>query len=61
MSEPPSCWNCKHLKPTVDGLFCEAFGGPVPFAIASGQIDHTKPVPGDNGIVWEPIDEVGEY
>lgn len=42
------------------GIACDAFDGPIPFVIASGQVDHTKPVEGDNGIQWEPVEGYGE-
>jgi hypothetical protein len=60
MREQPSCFNCRHFKMVEGGIACEAFGGPIPFLIASGQVDHTKPVDGDNGIQWEPVEGYDE-
>lgn len=49
-----SCQNCKHfdhLRRTV----CAAFPGGIPLPITWGEIIHTEPFPGDNGIRFEPM------
>lgn len=56
MSEQPSCFNCRHLR-LDKSVWCAAFDGPIPFAIVSGQVDHTSPVEGDNGMQWEPLED----
>ena len=36
---------------------CEAYPKKIPPEIITGEHDHTKPFPGDNGIQFEPIEE----
>ena len=53
-AEFPGCFKCRHLD--RKRMLCAAFGGPVPLPIASGQVDHMIPRPGDHGITFEPIE-----
>ncbi len=46
------CIDCKHY---TGQLQCDAFPDSIPKAILTGEHDHTKPYPGDNGITFEPI------
>ena len=46
----PLCRSCKHFG---EGPGCAAFPDAIPDGILSGEIDHTKPVDGDNGIQYE--------
>ena len=49
------CALCKHLQPNRK---CKAFAKKIPdeiFAIV--EHDHTKPFPGDNGILFESINQ----
>ena len=68
MIREPLCARCKHCT-IVDGdLICEVFSEKktwndnqifptfIPPDILSGDFDHTKPYPGDNGIRYEPKD-----
>jgi len=50
---PPKCYECKHKR---RGLACDAFQA-IPASIIKGEVDHTQPYPGDNGIRFEPIDD----
>ena len=47
-----SCYKCKHLN--KDNVSCDAFPDVIPQDIIAGVIDHRKPFPGDNGILFEP-------
>ena len=49
------CAVCKHYRTFQ---MCEAFPGGIPAAIITGRVDHTKPVEGDRGIQWEPVEGV---
>lgn len=47
------CHVCVHrLKEGVENT-CAAFPAGIPDRILAGIIDHTKPVPGDNGIFFK--------
>lgn len=50
----PICMSCRHLHEI--GLKCDAFPAGIPKEIIFGSWDHTRPVPGDNGIAFEPKD-----
>ena len=61
MQEAPICFSCAHLFDDSLGgkgnFKCKAFPDGVPESIRSMEIDHDKPVDGDNGIQfekWEP-------
>lgn len=49
----PICMKCVHLyenKPGEWGFRCAAFPNGIPEEIMTGEVDHTKPYEGDNGI-----------
>jgi hypothetical protein len=46
----PGCENCQHYK----GLTCDAFPEGIPVDVLSGDEPHFDPLPGDNGIQYEP-------
>lgn len=53
MGETLGCESCKHFR----GLTCTAFPRGIPSAIQGGQAGHLDPMPGDNGIQYEPSAE----
>jgi hypothetical protein len=57
-----NCLNCKHYfhagtERWQPGLHCAAFPDRIPWEIFDRRVDHTTPYPGDNGIVYEPLNE----
>ena len=60
MPQNNQCDQCKHFNGIRN---CNAFpysydgkSDGIPYEIISGQFDHTKPYPGDNGIRFEQND-----
>lgn len=60
MSETIQCFDCKHFKinKITELYYCKAFPKGIPADIEFNQVDHTKPYKGDNGIRFEPKDDV---
>lgn len=52
MSSVIRCIICKHYRLEQK---CKAFPKKIPIEILTGKNDHSKPFPGDNGILFEPI------
>lgn len=64
---PDQCYDCRHFNaectsgPTprqgepsdMDEFICAAFPGGIPQEVQDGTISHTKPYPGDHGIMYE--------
>ncbi len=46
------CSQCERIL--KDGITCKAFPDGIPDVILTGEFDHRKPFPGDNGIQFEP-------
>jgi hypothetical protein len=61
MTTPDSqCFRCKHLKAErPDSLYpnCKAYPDRIPIEVFTNAVMHTKPLAGDHGIQFEPIDE----
>jgi hypothetical protein len=55
IGEPPVCMRFKHYLRS-SGARCEAFPSGIPDEIWYHHDPHTAPFPGDNGILFEPID-----
>jgi hypothetical protein len=61
----PMCTFCRHQTPKgenpegVYGATCSAFPRGIPRAIFFEGADHRKPYPGDQGIRFEPENEMG--
>lgn len=56
------CLICIHMHPTGSATgqsACDAFPQGIPFQIQSGDIDHTKPYPGDGGVRYSPAEGIG--
>lgn len=65
MIPEPRCYfrRCKHLRGVIgdeedesERPYCSAFPDGIPVEIAYGDNDHTKPYPGDGGILYEKSD-----
>ena len=55
----PICIGCRHYDRTAPGpgIRCAAFPGGVPDEIFESQADHREPFQGDQGILFDPINE----
>jgi len=47
------CYMCKHL---ISYPVCEAFLDGIPQEVRDGINDHKKPIEGDHGIQFEPLE-----
>jgi hypothetical protein len=53
------CLGCKHFDRQT-GWTCAAFPDGIPEAVLQFRNDHTAPFPGDNGIRFEPSEDLGD-
>ena len=49
------CENCRHFD-ALGRPRCAAFPDGIPLPILSGEVAHDRPLPGDHGIRFEPIE-----
>ena len=45
------CFRCRHKTPGEE--VCTAFPGGIPEAIRTNDVDHWRPYPGDQGVLFE--------
>lgn len=58
------CSRCQHfdaMSPLGKKKVCKAFPDGIPGEIWLGENDHTKPFPGDKGIMFAPINKQDSY
>tara|TARA_R100000501_G_C2631536_1_gene127893 strand:- start:4609 stop:4896 length:288 start_codon:yes stop_codon:yes gene_type:complete len=53
----PQCIVCEHLI-SADEETCEAYPEGIPGPLFYGEISHTKPYKGDNGLRFDAIEEI---
>lgn len=55
------CRNCAlRIESFDEKNICAAFPDGIPEAIITGEVDHSKPYPGDNGFRYEPLEPDNE-
>ena len=47
------CNRCRHRTPNT--ATCKAFPDGIPYEVLVGDVDHKTRIPGDRGVVFEPI------
>ena len=53
------CVWCTRLRDDGFGRTCDAFPDGIPSDVWEGETDHRAPVPGDQGIRFEPVNQRG--
>ena len=56
MKSSPGCIVCKHVH--TSWITCDAFPKGIPLIILSGEYDHSKLFPNDNGMTFEFVEGV---
>jgi len=51
---PSQCISCEHLDFSSVPFVCKAFPRGIPVPILTGEVLHTKPYEGDNGVQYSP-------
>ena len=55
MSVPGQCGTCKNYDPDTGS--CPAFyPREIPKDVMTGEVSHRKPIPGDGGVRYEPLE-----
>jgi len=55
MTIEPKCTNCKHWR---GGFICDAYPRGIPLPIQWGEVSHLEPFKDDNGIQYEPNEQL---
>jgi hypothetical protein len=57
MTNSPQCYACAHFDRDAPPreFRCGAYPDGIPVPIQANKHDHSKPYPGDHGILYEPI------
>ena len=53
----PICLRCARFDRDADNLACEAFPEKIPNDIIMNGADHRSPVQGDQGLLFDPVDD----
>ena len=53
INKEPICFHCQYI---IYWPFCMAFPHGIPDDIRQSRVDHTKPMAGDNGIVFKAVE-----
>lgn len=51
------CEVCRHLLPHGGLPRCAAYPDGIPLPILAGDLPHDRPLPGDHGIQFAPVDD----
>jgi len=54
--DAPMCIKCAHFQDLIEKPKCNAFPDGIPDEIWEEGFNHRNPFPGDDGILFEPVD-----